>query len=51
MPFYVCLSTIVMSMVDNVELPFIWLPWFGLYLMMGVVFVKHEEILSNVDKK
>lgn len=43
MPFYVCLSTIVMSMVDNVELPFIWLPWFGLYLMMGVVFKEREK--------
>ncbi len=43
MPFYVCLSSIVMSMADNVELPFIWLPWFGLYLMMGVVFKEREE--------
>lgn len=33
-PFYVCLSTIVMSMADNVEQPFVWLPWFGLYLII-----------------
>lgn len=37
-PFYVCLSAIMMSMVDNVEQPFVWLPWIGLYLMMGIVF-------------
>lgn len=37
-PFYVCLSSIVMSMADNVEQPFMWLPWIGLYLMMGIVF-------------
>lgn len=37
-PFYVCLTSIVMSMADNVEQPFVWLPWIGLYLMMGIVF-------------
>lgn len=37
-PFYVCLSAIVMSMVDNIEQPFVWLPWIGLYLMMGIIF-------------
>ena len=37
-PFYVCVSSIVMSMADNVEQPFVWLPWIGLYLMMGCVF-------------
>lgn len=37
-PFFVCLSSIVMSLSDNVELPFAWLPWIGLYLMMGCVF-------------
>ena len=37
-PFYVCLISIVMSMADNVEQPFVWLPWIGLYLMMGAVF-------------
>ena len=37
-PFYICLSSIVMSMADNVEQPFVWLPWIGLYLMMGCVF-------------
>lgn len=37
-PFYVCLSSIAMSMADNVEQPFVWLPWIGLYLMMGIAF-------------
>ncbi len=37
-PFYICLSTIVVAMADNVEQPFIWLPWFGLYIMMGCTF-------------
>lgn len=37
-PFYVCLSTIVMSMADNIEQPFVWLPWIGLYVMMGCAF-------------
>lgn len=37
-PFYVCVSSIVMSMADNVEQPFVWLPWIGLYLMIGCVF-------------
>lgn len=47
LPFYVCVSSIIMSMADNVELPFIWLPWFGLYLMMGVVFKDSEEITNE----
>lgn len=38
LPFYVCLQSIAMSMADNVEQPFVWLPWIGLYLMMGIVF-------------
>lgn len=42
-PFYVCMSSILMSMADNVELPFIWLPWIGLYLMMGAVFCQMNE--------
>ena len=37
-PFYVCLSSILMSLADNVEQPFIWLPWMGLYIMMGICF-------------
>lgn len=37
-PFYVSLVSITMSMADNVEQPFIWLPWIGMYLMMGIVF-------------
>lgn len=41
-PFYICLSTIVIAMADNVEQPFIWLPWFGLYLMMGCTFADNS---------
>ncbi len=44
-PFFVCLSAIIMSMVDNVEIPFLWLPWFGLYLMMGVAF--DDELIAD----
>ena len=40
-PFFVCVSSIVMSMADNVEQPFIWLPWIGLYLIMGCAFVEN----------
>lgn len=42
MPFYVCFSVIIMSMADNIERPFSWLPWFGLYLLMGIVFKENE---------
>lgn len=48
-PFYVCLSAIIMSMIDNVELPFLWLPWFGLYLMMGIAF--DDDIVYGTEKK
>lgn len=37
-PFYVCTFSILASMADNVEQPFVWLPWMGLYLLMGIVF-------------
>lgn len=43
-PFYVCLSSIIMSMSDNVEQPFVWLPWMGLYFLMGIAFNN-----SNID--
>lgn len=42
MPFYVCFSVIIMSMADNIERPFSWLPWFALYLLMGIVFKENE---------
>ncbi len=48
-PFFVCLSSIVMSMADNVELPFLWLPWFGMYLMMGIAF--DDELICVPEKK
>lgn len=37
-PFYVCTFSILASMADNVEQPFVWLSWMGLYLLMGIVF-------------
>lgn len=37
-PFYVCFTSILMSLSDNVEQPFVWLPWIGLYFLMGIVF-------------
>lgn len=43
MPFWICLISILMSMTDNVELPFVWLPWIALYLMMGIVFAEEEQ--------
>lgn len=48
-PFYVCLISIVMSMTDNVELPFVLLPTIGLYLMMGIGF--SEEEYDEEDNK
>lgn len=47
-PFYVCLSLIMMSLSDNVEQPFVWLPWIGLYFMMGIVFDNSQ--LLNLDR-
>lgn len=37
-PFYVCLISIIMSMTENTEQPFVLLPTIGLYLMMGIGF-------------
>lgn len=48
-PFYVCISTIIMSMADNIEQPFVWLPWFGLYILMGSVFVKEDMMISEKE--
>lgn len=41
--FSVCFTGIFMSMADNIEIPFMWCTWFGIYLMMGVGFVKGED--------
>lgn len=48
-PFYVCLSAIIMSLADNVEQPFIWLPWMGLYIMMGICF-SNENLQNEKDE-
>ena len=50
-PFYVCLSSIVMSMADNVEQPFVWLPWIGLYLMMGIAFDDEYGMKQSQEEK
>lgn len=45
MSFFVCFSVIIMSMLDNIEQPFNWLPWFGLHLLMGSVFIEKDSNL------
>lgn len=50
-PFYVCLSSIVMAMTDNVEQPFVWLPWIGLYIMLGCVFAGKSQWVITCSKK
>ena len=47
-PFYVCLSSIAMSMADNLEQPFVWLPWIALYVMMGCAFRKKKKNRSSL---
>ena len=42
-PFYCITSFIIMSMADNVEQPFVWLPWIICYLMMAPVLVMPVE--------
>lgn len=42
-PFYSIVSFIIMSMADNVEQPFIWLPWIACYLMMAPILVMRVE--------
>lgn len=42
MPLFICVSSIIMSMTDNVEQPFVWLPWIAMYLIVGIVFSDKE---------
>lgn len=39
-PFYSIVSFVIMSMADNVEQPFVWLPWISCYLMMAPVLLR-----------
>lgn len=44
-PFYSIASFIIMSMADNVEQPFVWLPWIACYLLMApILLMPVEEI-------
>ena len=42
-PLYSIISFIIMSMADNVEQPFVWLPWIACYLMMAPILVMPVE--------
>ena len=53
-PFYSVVSFVIMSMADNVEQPFMWLPWIACYLMMApILLMPVEEIealkIANAD--
>lgn len=42
-PFYSIVSFVIMSMADNVEQPFVWLPWIACYLMMAPILIMPIE--------
>ena len=42
-PFYSIVSFVIMSMADNVEQPFVWLPWISCYLMLAPVLLRQEK--------
>lgn len=42
-PFYSIVSFVIMSVADNVEQPFVWLPWIACYLMMSPILVMPVE--------
>ena len=51
-PFYSIVSFVIMSMADNVEQPFVWLPWIACYLMMAPILimpVEEIEALKSAD--
>jgi O-antigen ligase len=54
-PFYFCVAFVVMSLIDNVEQPFVWLPWFCMYMTVGSVFsekrVQHYKKSEMVEEK
>ena len=52
-PFYSIVSFVIMSMADNVEQPFVWLPWIACYLMMAAILVMRVEDIEalKVDNR
>lgn len=49
-PFYCIVSFIIMSMADNVEQPFVWLPWIACYLMMAPILIMPVEEIEALKK-
>ena len=47
-PLYCIVSFIIMSLADNVEQPFVWLPWIACYLMMAPVMVRSVEEIESL---
>lgn len=45
--FSVCFTGVIMSMADNVEYPFMWCTWLGIYLMIGTVFKRNSHENSS----
>ena len=51
-PFYSVVSFIIMSFADNVEQPFVWLPWISCYLLMApLLAVPNEDLLAMQTKQ
>lgn len=42
-PFYCIMSFVLMSIADNVEQPFVWMPWIACYLMIAFISVLPEK--------
>ena len=49
-PFYSIVSFVIMSMADNVEQPFVWLPWIACYLMMAPILIMPVEEIEALKK-
>ena len=49
-PFYCIVSFVIMSMADNVEQPFVWLPWIACYLMMAPILIMPVEEIEALKK-
>lgn len=49
-PFYCITSFIIMSMADNVEQPFVWLPWILCYLMLAPILVMPIEKIETLER-
>lgn len=42
-PMYCIVSFVIMSMADNVEQPFVWLPWIACYIMFAPIMLTKNE--------